>query len=288
MVDAGERRVPWFKFYSGDWRADPGLRRCGFAARGLWADILSLMHEAQPYGELRISGDVPSTRDIARVLGGTEAEVRRLLAELEAANVFSRGDDGAIYSRRMKRDHERSIFDRDNGRCGGNPRIKPPVQGPVNPPVNPPVKGAVDGGDKAQSPETRVHNTGSLRSPDAPAAADTSLLDRTQRCDPRKAVWTEGVATVRRLTGKPEGSAKQLIGKLLKEARDDCAGLLAALRECPDSGDPIAWLSAAAKQRGAPRANATEEMREQWALGSGVIDSSFMDDETTTQRRLLA
>jgi hypothetical protein len=128
----------------------------------------------------------------------------------------------------------------------------------------------------------------SVRRTDAPAAAVTSLPDRVHPFDPRKAVWTEGVTILCRLTGKPEGSARKLIGALLKTAKDDCTGMLAALRECPDGGDPIAWLSAAAKQRGGSRANATEEMRHAWSLGNGVIDASFMDDEAPEQRRLLA
>ena len=36
---------PWMKWYPADWRSDPGLRMCSFAARGLWADLLALMHE---------------------------------------------------------------------------------------------------------------------------------------------------------------------------------------------------------------------------------------------------
>ena len=99
---------PWFKFYGSDWRADPALRRCSFGARGLWIDLLSLMHEGQPYGELRIAGTALSAKDIARLLGASEGDVKRLLSELETAKVFSRTDDGAIYSRRMRRDHARA------------------------------------------------------------------------------------------------------------------------------------------------------------------------------------
>jgi hypothetical protein len=88
---------------------------------------------------------------------------------------------------------------------------------------------------------------------DVPAAADPSVAPEPLIAplppDARKAVWTEGLERLQRLTGKPNGSARGLLGKLLSEAGDDCAGVLAALRDCPETGDPIAWLMAAAKAR---------------------------------------
>lgn len=130
---------PWMKWYPADWRADPGLRMCSFAARGLWADVLALMHEAEPYGHLLVNGRQPTPQQLASLLGGTAKEIERLIAELEAAGVPSRTDDGTLYSRRMVRDSERAETDKANGNLGGNPSLK---RG-----VNPP--------DKAHKPEAR-------------------------------------------------------------------------------------------------------------------------------------
>jgi len=47
---------PWMKFYPADWRSDPMLRLCSLAARGLWAEMICLMHEAEPYGSLLVNG----------------------------------------------------------------------------------------------------------------------------------------------------------------------------------------------------------------------------------------
>lgn len=48
---------PWMKFYPADWRADPGLRMCsGCCARGMWMEMLCLMHEAMPRGFLKLAG----------------------------------------------------------------------------------------------------------------------------------------------------------------------------------------------------------------------------------------
>jgi hypothetical protein len=44
------------KFYPSDWRSDPMLRLCSLAARGLWMEMMCLMHEAEPYGSLLVNG----------------------------------------------------------------------------------------------------------------------------------------------------------------------------------------------------------------------------------------
>ncbi len=128
--------APWMKFYPTDWRADPSLRMCSLAARGLWMEMLCIMHEASPYGSMRVNGRPVTDRQLAALAGG---EIDALLVELEEAGVFSREEDGTIYSRRMQRDAEKASRDKANGRKGGNPDIK---RG-----VNPP--------DKAQKPDAR-------------------------------------------------------------------------------------------------------------------------------------
>lgn len=99
---------PWMKWYPSDWRADPRLRMCSLAARGLWADLISYMHEGKPYGHLTIDSMSPDTPQIASLVARPLPEVRKALAELEDMKVSGRTDDGVLYSRRMIRDNERS------------------------------------------------------------------------------------------------------------------------------------------------------------------------------------
>ncbi len=131
--------TPWLKFYPSDWRADPALRVCSIAARGLWMEMLCVMHEAEPRGTLRVNGKPLNDRQLAGLAGCSEIEA--LLSELEDAGVFSRDEAGTIFSRRMMRDEAKAEEDKANGKRGGNPSI---TRG-----VNPPVKGR----DKAQKPE---------------------------------------------------------------------------------------------------------------------------------------
>jgi hypothetical protein len=44
---------PAFQFYPADWRLNANLRRCSAAARGVWVDVLCLLHDSDEYGVLR-------------------------------------------------------------------------------------------------------------------------------------------------------------------------------------------------------------------------------------------
>lgn len=120
-------KKPWLKWYPADWRQEPTLRMCSRAARSLWMDMLGLMHDAEPYGHLLINGKRPSNKQLAAVLGDGLKDTEKWLAELEEAGVYSKTEDGTIFSRRMIADGERSEEgkrwierrwgDRDPNRC---------------------------------------------------------------------------------------------------------------------------------------------------------------------------
>jgi hypothetical protein len=115
---------PWLKFYPTDWRSDPKLRMCGLSARGLWIELISIMHEASPYGHLLVSGLAPTDTQLAVLVGASSDQIPDLVGELEAAGVFSRTREGVIYSRRMTRVAKKSAIARKNGKNGGNPTLR--------------------------------------------------------------------------------------------------------------------------------------------------------------------
>jgi hypothetical protein len=121
---------------------------CSFAARGLWIDLMSYMHEGTPYGHFLIDGKQPNMLGISALMGRPLGEVKKAIAELESHGVFSRSDNGTIYSRRMVRDKAKAEQDRDNGKGGGNPDLLIVDKRGVNPPVN----GEDKTPDKAQWP----------------------------------------------------------------------------------------------------------------------------------------
>jgi hypothetical protein len=157
--------VPWMKFYPSDWRADPKLRMCSIGARGLWVEMLCVMHEAEPYGYLLSNGNVVTSRQMAVLAGISAGECMKYLLELASAGVYSIDENKRIYSRRMVRDKAKADSDRENGKGGGNPKL---TRG-----VNPTVKGEY----KAQTPEARIQS----QQADAPRAvvSDSEKVLRT-------------------------------------------------------------------------------------------------------------
>ena len=119
---------PWFKWYPADWRADPGLLLCSLAARGLWIELLGIMHEASPPGYLLINGHQPSVKQVADVARIHVNTARSCLSELDHNGVFSRLPDGTIFSRKMVRDIEKSKEMTERGRLGGSPLLKSEVK----------------------------------------------------------------------------------------------------------------------------------------------------------------
>jgi hypothetical protein len=124
MTDAPTSDLRWIKFWPADWQRDPAVRMCGLAARGLWIEMICVMHEADPYGHMLVNGRAPTPKQMGALFGVTEREVKAMIAELEEAGVFSRNDDGVIYSRRMVRDEARRVKARTDGKKGGNPQLR--------------------------------------------------------------------------------------------------------------------------------------------------------------------
>lgn len=141
---------------------------CSLAARGLWVELLGYAHEAEPYGHLLVAGKAPTIAQLAALVGSTPREVERLLAELEAADVFSRAPDGVIFSRRMIRDQQRAEEGRQAvGRRWGNSSSSTdagggPNRGPISPPERPPSTERVE--DESLSPHSRSEREGRTRS----------------------------------------------------------------------------------------------------------------------------
>lgn len=116
---------PAFQFYPGDWRRDLALQGCSLAARGLWIEMMGMMHDGAEYGHL-LAGSRPITAErLAGMVGPQDGEdVPALLAELEEAGVFSRTDDGVIYSRRMVKDEDIREKRATAGKKGGKRTAK--------------------------------------------------------------------------------------------------------------------------------------------------------------------
>jgi hypothetical protein len=140
---------PFLKFYTSDWRSDPRLKMCSAGARGVWIEMICLMHEANPYGHLLVHGQPPNEAQLASLTGIPIAELTDYLGELERMGVFSTTREGVIYSRKLVRMKSKSAKARKNGKLGGNPSLGNNKENPRS------LKLPDKGSDKPQSPEAR-------------------------------------------------------------------------------------------------------------------------------------
>lgn len=90
--------------------------------------------------------------------------------------------------------------------------------------------------------------------------------------DPRKALWTEGVERLRRLTGQLTTEAKKQVGRFLKIAGGDAAGVLRAIEvaEYERPFEPVPWITAAIQARAAKRLSPQDQIRQRWNLPSFI------------------
>ncbi len=105
---------PAFQFYPDNWRNNANLRRCSWAARGVWIEVMCLMHDSDRYGVL----DWP-LKEIAQALGCPISALREL-----AEKVVLKGCD--------KGTCEAFSYTPRSGRRDGTPvTLVPPQDGPI-------------------------------------------------------------------------------------------------------------------------------------------------------------
>ena len=129
-------KIPSFQFYPGDWRKDPGVQALDYFDRGVWLEILCLMHESEERGVLLLNGRPMPNEALARLLGlvnqnpttqvnqNPTRDLTTVLTTLLAYGVaHRREEDGALYNKRMMRDDKIRKVRTESGSKGGNPRL---------------------------------------------------------------------------------------------------------------------------------------------------------------------
>lgn len=105
---------PSFQFYPGDWQANSNLRRCTHAEKGVWLDVLCLMHDQPEYGVLRWP-----LKEIAQAVGAKLSDLRALCTK-----GVMKGSDTQL--------EEPYIYTPRSGRKDGDPVTLLPIQeGPI-------------------------------------------------------------------------------------------------------------------------------------------------------------
>lgn len=117
-------KLPALHFYVGDWRKDIGVQSLSYHDRGIWFEILCLMHESENRGKLILNGKAMSNNDIARILGLDNQILESTLTSILDKGVASRcNETGALMSRRMVKDELLRETRKKCGEMGGNPNL---------------------------------------------------------------------------------------------------------------------------------------------------------------------
>jgi hypothetical protein len=105
---------PAFQFYPADWRNNAKLRRCSWEARGVWIELLGLLHDSDDYGVLAWP-----LKEIAQALGAPLKALKELV------------EKGVLYGVE-KGSSEPFIYRPVSGRVTGEAvELLPAVAGPV-------------------------------------------------------------------------------------------------------------------------------------------------------------
>jgi hypothetical protein len=118
-------KLPSFQFYPADWRKDPGVQSLTFHQRGVWLEILCLMHESPRRGLLLMpNGNTMSDDALSRVIGLDKQNLTTTLTAILECGVADREPEtGALMNRRMIRDEELRQTRARCGKMGGNPNL---------------------------------------------------------------------------------------------------------------------------------------------------------------------
>lgn len=224
---------PWMKFYPRDWRADEKLRLCSYAARGLWIEMMALMHSSERYGRLLVNGKEPTIAQLALLTSGAPDECERLIDELRDAGVFSTDVAGIIYSRRMKSDEKLSENARKIGKRGGNPRLLKQKENPAGDKGE--LNGTLNLGDKPreQSPDSVTNVTGA---------------DGANPVDPNKIFWANAKAMLQPFC---KGDPGKVIGQWLRDHGKETTTAAITAAQLEEAVNPIEYCQGYFRRNGA-------------------------------------
>lgn len=117
-------KLPSLQFYPGDWRKDVGVQSLTFHDRGVWFEMLMLMHESERRGFLLLGGSPMPEDALARILGLDKQNLTTTLTTLLSSGVASKDAEvGALICRRMVRDENLRQIRAQAGKKGGNPAL---------------------------------------------------------------------------------------------------------------------------------------------------------------------
>lgn len=123
---AAAEKLPAIQWYPGDWKKDAGVQSLDYYDRGVWWEILQIMHCSPRRGVLVWpTGEAMDDDSIAQLLGIDPEKWKQVRSRLLSRGVASvEQETGALYNRRMLRDEGLRQAKADAGRKGGQAKGK--------------------------------------------------------------------------------------------------------------------------------------------------------------------
>jgi hypothetical protein len=101
-----KKKDSYITFFPADWMTDTELRLLPLEARGLWIDMLCIMHQSETGYSLVSNGRKICAKSLSLLAHISPEKTENLLKQIIEAGVCSVDEDGVIYSRRLLRDKE--------------------------------------------------------------------------------------------------------------------------------------------------------------------------------------
>lgn len=261
---------PSMQFYPADWRNNAKLRRCSHEERGVWLDVMCLMHDSDEYGVLRWP-----LREIAQAVGIKE-KILRNLAKKEVLKGSDSGDISALvytpkharkegdpvtllgpqegpiwYSSRMVTDEYLRSVRGSGTRFGEAPKVAP--KGGIGAGMGeaPKVAPTLPQGDGASASSSSTSKSKEQELPTTSVAAATPAID------PLKAMIDGALAHFREC-GVAELQARSLIGMLRKNLGDLESAEVLAIMAAEKIQTPASWIKRTIDTRLANRKTAAQ------------------------------
>lgn len=150
------KKLPAILWYPGDWRKDPGVQSLDYFDRGVWFEILMLMHEGEMRGKLTLNGTSMPDDALSQILGIEKAKLKQTLTKLVSYGVASiEQETGILVNRRMLRDEHLRKIRVECGSKGGRPpktKAKPHDNQNLTPSVSVSVSSSVTTDKHTSSP----------------------------------------------------------------------------------------------------------------------------------------
>lgn len=232
-------KLPALQFYVGDWRKDPGVQALSYHDRGVWFEILCLMHESEQRGKLLLNGKPMPEEALARLLGLDKQILTKTLTTIIEYGVASRDEDtGVLYNRRMVRDEEIRQIRTEAGKKGGNPNL-----------VNQKSNQKPTTRDNQKSTPSSSVSTSKKSTPNGDADASGKVVD---------IIWDLGVRVLTK-GGMNERNARTLLGSLAQKHGKDSLSVAIARTSSANPADPQGYLVKLLKKRAGPSPEALND-----------------------------